>query len=138
VPLPRQALELLQTRQAGGAGGVNADDLVFVNTRGNKLTHWDQPTKRVQSLSHTSGWHRHDIRRTSATLMGELGIAPHVIEIALNHTMSTSSDGSTVGRIAQVYNRSRYRPEHAAALQRLADELERIEADDGKVVRLRA
>jgi integrase len=36
VPLPRQALELLQTRQAGGAGGVNADDRVYSRTRGRR------------------------------------------------------------------------------------------------------
>ena len=53
--------------------------------------------------------------------------------------MRISSDGSVVGRIAATYNRSRYRSEHKAALQRLADELDRIVAGDTEnVVRLRA
>jgi hypothetical protein len=30
-------------------------------------------------------WTNHDLRRTVATRMGELGIAPHVIEAVLNH-----------------------------------------------------
>jgi integrase len=132
VPLPRQAMDFLRER-----GGDDA--LVFVNTAGHKLNScWDRATKRIMVLSATSGWHRHDIRRTGATLMGELGVGPHVIEVALGHALRTSSDGSTVGRIAGVYNRSRYRAEHADALQRLADELDRIVTGERTIVRLRA
>jgi integrase len=134
VPLPRQALAALRDR----ADGAAANDLVFVNAIGNKLSHWDRVTKRIHALSNTAGWHRHDIRRTVATLLGDMGVAPHVIEVVLGHTLRTSSDGSSLSRIAEIYNRSRYRPEHADAVQRLADELERIEAGEDKVVRLRA
>lgn len=45
--------------------------------------------KRIASsvLSTTGGlWTPHDLRRTGATLMGDLGIAPHVIEKCLNHS----------------------------------------------------
>jgi integrase len=139
VPLPKQALAFLRARQVEKGGAP--DNLVFANRVGRQLGHWDEPTKRVQALSHTSGWHRHDIRRTGATLMAELGVAPHVIEMALNHTMRTSSDGSTVGRIAATYNRSRYAADHARALQKLADDFDTIAAGEtatGTVVRLRA
>jgi len=40
--------------------------------------------------------------------------------------------------LAAIYNRSRYRPQVAAALQRLADALDGIEADAAKVVPLRS
>ena len=30
-------------------------------------------------------WRVHDLRRTAATGMAEIGIAPHIIEAALNH-----------------------------------------------------
>jgi integrase len=132
VPLPAQALAFLREQVRG-----EADDLVFTNSVGHKLSHWDRVTKQIYKLSGTTGWHRHDIRRTAATFMGELGVAPHIIEVCLGHTLRTSSDGSTVGRIAATYNRSRYRAEHADALQRLADELDRI-GEDTNIIRLRA
>jgi integrase len=48
-------------------------------------------------------WRIHDLRRSVATGMAdELGIAPHVIEAALNHV-----SGSKAG-IAGIYNKSRY------------------------------
>jgi integrase len=144
VPLPRQALDFLQERFAQGKD-LKPADRVFSNAYGNKLTHWHEPTQKIHALSHTTGWHRHDLRRSGATLLGGLGVPPHVIEIALNHTMSRSSDGSTVGRIASVYNRARYGDDHARALQKLADELDAIASDEattqdrlGAVIRLRA
>jgi integrase len=132
VPLPVQALASLQRLEHVG-------DLIFVGNSGGHLVNWTDVTRRLQKRSGTAGWHRHDIRRTAATLMGELGIAPHVIEVALGHALRTSSDGTPLGNVAGIYNRSRYRAEHADALQRLADELDRIAAGGGdNVVRLRA
>jgi hypothetical protein len=53
-----------------------------------------------------------------------------LIAAALNHVSIRSPQAAT-------YNRSRYRPQVAAALQRLADALDGIEAGAAKVVRLR-
>jgi integrase len=53
----------------------------------------------------------HDLRRTAATGMAALGIAPHVIDKILNH-----STGKISG-IAAVYNRFEYLPERQAALE---------------------
>ena len=49
----------------------------------------------------------HDLRRTVATRLADLGIHPHVIERILNHT---------VGGVAGIYNRSEYLPERKKAL----------------------
>src|ERR1700679_2199710 len=76
-------------------------------------------------------WHRHDLRRTGATLLGEMGELPDIIEAALNHVSIRSP-------LAATYIRSRYRPQVAAALQRLADALDGIEAGAAQVVQLRA
>lgn len=57
------------------------------------------------------GWRIHDIRRTVASGMARLGIAPHVVERILNHT------GGTVSGVAAVYNRYSYDTEKAAALE---------------------
>jgi integrase len=55
-------------------------------------------------------WTPHDIRRTVATGLGEAGVAPHIIEATLNHI-----SGFRAG-VAGVYNRAKYEPEKAAAL----------------------
>ena len=62
-------------------------------------------------------------------MLGEMGELPHVIEAALNHIAIHS-------QIATIYNQSRYRPQVAAALQRLADALDGIEAGRATVVQM--
>jgi len=55
-------------------------------------------------------WRIHDLRRTCATGLGDLGVQPHVIETVLNHV-----SGSRAG-VAGVYNKSVYMPEMITAL----------------------
>jgi len=55
-------------------------------------------------------WRLHDIRRTVATRMAELGVQPHIIEAVLNHV-----SGHKAG-VAGVYNRSSYAAEKRIAL----------------------
>ncbi|WP_163366643.1 tyrosine-type recombinase/integrase, partial [Klebsiella aerogenes] len=55
-------------------------------------------------------WRGHDLRRTLATRLADLGVAPHVVEAVLNHV-----SGSKAG-IAGVYNRATYATEKRAAL----------------------
>ena len=140
VPLPRQAVTMLRTLlpvdDDGAVQDADPAALVFASKRGGKLVNWDRATKAVQDGSATSGWHRHDIRRSVASLMGDMGLAPHVIEVALGHALRSSSDGSSLSRVATTYNTSRYRREHAEALQWLADELDMIEAGGAQIVRL--
>jgi hypothetical protein len=94
---------------------------VFAPNAGTPLGNWDRETKAPQSRSGTVDWHRHDLRRTGATMLGDMGELPDIIEAALNHVSIRSP-------LAAAYNRSRYRPQVAAALQRLADALDAIEA----------
>jgi integrase len=62
-------------------------------------------------------WTIHDLRRTVATRMADLGIQPHVIEQILNHR-----SGHKAG-VAGIYNRSSYEREVRAALALWADHL---------------
>ena len=55
-------------------------------------------------------WTLHDLRRTAATGMAKLGVAPHVVERVLNHV-----SGQFKG-VAGVYNRFGYLPEMREAL----------------------
>ena len=78
-------------------------------------------------------WRLHDLRRSVATGMADIGIQPHIIEAVLNHI-----SGHKAG-VAGVYNRATYLPEKKAALVRWADHLQAIVVRRGdKVVPLRA
>jgi integrase len=126
VPLSRQAVALLTAIRPKDR---KPDSLVFCTSAGTALGNWDRETKAVQQKSQTSDWHRHDLRRTGATLLGEMGELPDIVEAALNHVSIRSP-------LAATYNRSRYRPRVAAALQRLADALDGIEQGAGMVIPL--
>ena len=58
-----------------------------------------------------AGWVIHDIRRTVATRMAEMGVAPHVIERLLNHI------SGQISGISAVYNRARYLEEMRQAIK---------------------
>jgi integrase len=65
-------------------------------------------------------WQVHDLRRTVASGMAEIGIAPHVIEKVLNHVTGQISG------VAAVYNRHSYLREKSDALNAWARALEAI------------
>jgi integrase len=123
VPLSRQALALL-----AGLERTASDDLIFRSQRGRALLNWDRATKLVWAETKTSGWQRHDLRRTGATLLGELGVEPHIIEAALNHAALHSA-------LASLYNRARYLPQVRQALELLGDRLDGIAAGGAEIVR---
>jgi integrase len=55
-------------------------------------------------------WTLHDLRRTAATRMSDLGVQPHIVEAVLNHV-----SGHKAG-VAGIYNRSAYAAEKRVAL----------------------
>jgi integrase len=116
VPLSRQALALIGSRMPAP---LDPEGRIFGTAGGGPLSNWDRETKRIIKLSGVSGWHRHDLRRTGATMLGEMGELPDIVEAALNHSAIRSP-------LAATYNRARYRPQVAFALQRLADALDHI------------
>jgi integrase len=62
---------------------------------------------RGKPLAH---WTVHDLRRTVATRMAELGVQPHIVEAVLNHVSGHK------GGIAGIYNRATYDKEKREAL----------------------
>lgn len=56
-------------------------------------------------------WRLHDLRRTAASGIARLGVAPHVIEKVLNHT------SGIISGVAAVYNRHQYTKEVGEALE---------------------
>ena len=62
-------------------------------------------------------WTIHDIRRSVATHMVELGVQPHIVEAVLNHVSGHR------GAVAGIYNRATYDKEKRAALNLWAEHL---------------
>ena len=62
-------------------------------------------------------WSPHDLRRTMASRMGDLGVAPHVIERCLNHTLQG---------IVGVYQRQEYMGDRQAAFSLWGEKLESL------------
>jgi integrase len=120
IPLPRQAISMLVKMRKGKTPG----ELVFPNANGGKLDNWDRWSKSMFKRTGTSGWTRHDLRRTCATLAADLNVAPHIISILLGH--KTPENNHLLG----IYNKSRYRQQHGEALQAVADRLETYEKRD--------
>jgi integrase len=58
-----------------------------------------------------SDWRLHDLRRTAATGMSEIGVAPHIVEAVLNHISGHKSG------VAGIYNRAQYATEKKTALE---------------------
>jgi integrase len=65
-------------------------------------------------------WRLHDIRRTVATRLADLGTMPHVVEAILNHV-----SGHRTG-VAGIYNRATYATEKRAALDLWAEHLSEL------------
>jgi integrase len=107
-------------------------DHLFGTRSPDGLSHWHAKADLDQKLGDTVGsWRVHDIRRTVATRMADLGVQPHVIEAVLNH-----QSGHRAG-VAGVYNRSRYESEVGAALALWADHVQSIvTGQKRKVLRL--
>ena len=66
------------------------------------FNNWNTAKKALDRRSGIVSWRLHDLRRTAATRMADLGIQPHIIESVLNHV-----SGHKAG-VAGVYNRSVY------------------------------
>jgi integrase len=85
------------------------------------FTKWDVGKHDLdQRTGIADEWHLHDVRRSVATRMADLGVQPHIIEAVLNH-----QSGSKRG-VAGIYNKSPYANEVRNALATWHDHLRTI------------
>lgn len=94
VPLSQQAIDLLQAQMPKG-GKPKPDALIFCTKTRAELGNWDRETKRFHVATRTVDWTRHDLRRTGATMLGEMGELPDIVEAALNHVSIRSALAAT-------------------------------------------
>jgi integrase len=106
-------------------------DLVFGKGDGG-FSGWSKSKNRLDAVLKISEWRLHDLRRTAATGMGELGVMPHVIEAVIGHV-----SGVRAG-VSGTYNRSKLEKEKARALAMWsAHVVELVENRQPKVVPMR-
>jgi integrase len=99
VPLSPAARTLLMKLPRSG-------DAVF------EFTAWAYQKDLLDKRSDVRDWVVHDLRRSVATGMADIGIQPHIIEAVLNHISGHR------GGVAGIYNRANYAAEKTAALAR--------------------
>ena len=109
VPLSPPALAILKARPRD-----NGPQLIFGRGDGG-FSGWAHAKRQLDAAVQIAPWTLHDLRRAASTGMGNLGLSPHVIELVLNHRPGS--------KIANTYNKSMYRSECDAALNRWADHL---------------
>lgn len=74
-------------------------------------------TKQTKALALAGGkWTPHDLRRTAATLMGDLNVLPEVIDRCLNHTEQN--------KVKRIYQRAQYEAPMREAWTKLGVRLE--------------
>ena len=112
LPLSTQALAII-----AGVPRRNATDHLF---GGRGFNHWERHKGQLDQRLRITHWTLHDLRRSCATGMAELGVQPHIIEAVLNHVSGHK------GGVAGIYNRAKYSAEMRDALQRWADHLQEI------------
>jgi integrase len=127
--LPNMARDILSTVEIDG-------ELAFTTNGRTVVSGWSKMKKKLDEAMFAEAqkeataegrdpsevkiepWRLHDLRRTCATGMAEIGIAPHIVEAVLNHV-----SGAKAG-VVGVYNRAAYAEEKKAALERWANHIE--------------
>jgi integrase len=124
MPLASEAWAILATvpRWRDGA---------FVFGRKAGFQAWSLNKRLLDHRVDLAPWVIHDIRRSVATGMAEIGILPHVIEAVLSHV-----SGHKAG-IAGVYNKASYEREMKSALALWADHVRSlVEGSERKIIPL--
>jgi integrase len=127
VPLSELAVAELKTQPV-----IAGRDLVFGTGEGG-FSGWSKAKAELDEECRVKAWRLHDLRRTAATRMADLGVQPHVVEAVLNHV-----SGHRAG-VAGIYNRSVYTKEKREALALWASHLkvELAKATGANVTRLK-
>ena len=130
LPLPPMAIEII----AAVPHMVGRDQL-FGQRAASGFTHWSEAKQELDAklAGKVRPWRLHDLRRTCATRMADIGVQPHIIEAVLNHY------GGHRAGVAGVYNRSPYEREMKAALTLWAEHVRvLVEGGEKKILPLHA
>jgi integrase len=134
LPLSNQALAILKGLAQGPKHNRTNDAFVFGRFGGwsNEKAALDRAILASRDGKPIPHWTLHDLRRTCATGMAELGVLPHIIEAILNHISGHK------GGVAGVYNRARYEGEMREALVKWGNYVEGLDTTGATVTRISA
>lgn len=99
-------------------------DYVFTTTRKSPVSGFSKALRRLSEGSQTTDWRWHDLRRTAASGMARLSVAPHVVEKVLNHV------SGIISGVAAVYNRHGYGNGKRDALEQWGSALAKLAAQN--------
>ena len=126
VPMSDMVRAILEARPQ------NDRELVFGTGQKRGFTGWSRAKANLDEVVRIPSWRIHDIRRSTATGMAEIGIQPHIVEAVLNHVSGHK------GGVAGIYNRAAYEAEKTTALNRWASHVAAVvEGRDSNVTPLR-
>jgi integrase len=111
LPLLSSALDIIKS-----VPQMATRDQLF-GLRSHGFTAWHEGKPALDERSGVANWVVHDVRRSVATKMADIGVEPHIIEAVLNHY-----SGHRAG-VAGTYNRSSYAREVKAALAMWSDHI---------------
>ncbi|CTQ42708.1 tyrosine-type recombinase/integrase [Roseibium aggregatum] len=123
VPLSAGAVELLKTSpRLGGEAGpvfstgtVKNDETRPIGGYSKAKAALDAKVQEIARLEkpdiELERWTLHDLRRTGATYLAQMGAPIHIVELILNHR------ASSLGGVAKIYNRHSYFEERRHWLQ---------------------
>jgi integrase len=104
VPLSTPAVDILKAHYQPGR------EFVFGGRDRSGFNGWGQCKIELDKKLNLKPWRIHDLRRTCATGLANLGHQPHVVEAVLNHVSGSKSG------VAGIYNKAQYSVEKAQAL----------------------
>jgi integrase len=114
VPLSGLAIEIIESVPS-------LDDRFVFSTRpGTHISGFSKAKVRAAGLSGVVDWRLHDLRRTAATRLAELGVAHPVVSKLLNH-----SPRGVMG-VTSIYNRYEYVEERREAMELWAQRIRNI------------
>ena len=134
-PLSDLALEIIKEALEDGNEHVFASPMgdfpmnrkiMATALRGTRRTGGKIKTPGICALLGLRPFTPHDLRRTAATLAGDLGFDDAWIAKCLDHAVSKKSDAIVPSVTGKVYNHSKRMKEKRAVLDGLAAELRRI------------
>jgi integrase len=135
VHLPPLARDLLASVKR-----IKGAKFAFTTTGNSPVSGWTKTKRRLDTAmlelareergkdAKIDPWRLHDLRRTCATGMAGIGVAPHVIEACLNHVSGAKAS------VAGTYNRERYEPEKRVAWERWAEHVKSVVTGDASNV----
>ncbi|MGJ8547635.1 MAG: tyrosine-type recombinase/integrase [Sulfitobacter sp.] len=98
-PLSKAAIDLLKSLP--GFPNHESGQLIFPNQDLGPLGNWNRSKNMLQDLSSVENWHRHDLRRTGATILVLMGVPAEVVDTLLSHKNPMSRE--TISPALQSY-----------------------------------